>query len=270
MARRLDLDRDRAKASRVAAGGQRQAKQAGADGGGPGAREGGRPLSPQPFLAHGARAAQIFALLLLMASTGEGLAGPRRSAYDAGGLDGSSEARLCSGADVERDQGLTLPDCEWSKHRGRSLIIARSTARWQPALRPAVADLDPELDRIAKLGVEDLRAVWRERRGQEPPEALSKDLIARALAHWLQEKCLGGLAPHLREFLASISEKGAGPVRRVKVGSVIKDQETTLRGNVATLKSWIKQHKAEGLNIAAPAATAAFVSVIETIERLIS
>ena len=34
-----------------------------------------------PFLAHGARAAQIFALLLLMASTGEGLAGPRRSAY---------------------------------------------------------------------------------------------------------------------------------------------------------------------------------------------
>jgi Protein of unknown function (DUF2924) len=98
---------------------------------------------------------------------------------------------------------------------------ARSTARWQPALPPAVADLDVELDRIAKLGVEDLRAVWRERRGQEPPEALSKDLIARALAHWLQEKCLGGLAPHLRKFLASISEKGAGPVRRVKVGSVI-------------------------------------------------
>ena len=50
------------------------------------------------------------------------------------------------------------------------------TARWQPALPPVVADLDAELNRFAKLGVEELRALWRERRGQEPPEALSKDL----------------------------------------------------------------------------------------------
>src|ERR1700730_18390810 len=91
----------------------------------------------------------------------------------------------------------------------------------QPALPPVVADLDAELNRFAELGVEELRALWRERRGQEPPEALSKDLIARALAHWLQEERLGGLAPHLRKFLASISEKGAEPVRRAKVGSVI-------------------------------------------------
>ena len=51
--------------------------------------------------------------------------------------------------------------------------------------------------------------------------ALSKDLIARALAHWLQEEHLGGLASPLRKLLASISEKGAEPVRRVKVGSII-------------------------------------------------
>jgi Protein of unknown function (DUF2924) len=75
-----------------------------------------------------------------------------------------------------------------------------------------VADLDAELDHLAKLGVEELRALWRERRGREPPEALSKDLIARALAHWLQEERLGGLGPHLRKLLASISEKGAEPV----------------------------------------------------------
>jgi hypothetical protein len=102
--------------------------------------------------------------------------------------------------------------------------MARSTARRQPAFPPAVAvlvDLDAELERIAKLGVEDLRALWRERQGQAPPEALSKDLIARALAHWLQEEHLGQLASPLRKLLASISEKGAEPVRRVKVGSVI-------------------------------------------------
>jgi len=99
--------------------------------------------------------------------------------------------------------------------------MARSTARWQPALPPVVTDLDAELDCIAKLGVEDLRALWRERRGQEPPEAVSKDLTARALAHWLQEEHLGGLASPLRKLLASLSVKGAEPMRRVKVGSVI-------------------------------------------------
>jgi Protein of unknown function (DUF2924) len=102
--------------------------------------------------------------------------------------------------------------------------MARSTARRQPAFPQAVAvlvDLDAELERIAKLGVEGLRALWRERRGQEPPEALSKDLIARALAHWLQEERLGGLASRLRKLLASISENGTEPVRRVKAGSVI-------------------------------------------------
>ena len=74
---------------------------------------------------------------------------------------------------------------------------------------------------LRTLGVEDLRALWRERREQEPPEALSKDLIARALAHWLQEEHLGRLASPLRKLLASISEKGAEPERRVKAGSVI-------------------------------------------------
>jgi Protein of unknown function (DUF2924) len=84
--------------------------------------------------------------------------------------------------------------------------MARSTARWQAALPPIATDLDAELDRLAKLGVEELRAMWRERRGQAPPEALSKDLIARALAYWLQEEYLGGLASPLRKILASLSE----------------------------------------------------------------
>ena len=34
----------------------------------------------------------------------------------------SSKARLCGRADPERDQGLALPDCEWAKRRGWSLI----------------------------------------------------------------------------------------------------------------------------------------------------
>jgi hypothetical protein len=37
--------------------------------------------------------------------------------------------------------------------------MARPTARRRPASPPVVADLDAELDRFAKLGVEDLRAL---------------------------------------------------------------------------------------------------------------
>jgi hypothetical protein len=38
---------------------------------------------------------------------------------------------------------------------------------------------------------------------------------------------------------------------------------------MATLNGWIKQHKAEGLNIAAPAVTAAFIATIEAIETAV-
>jgi hypothetical protein len=67
--------------------------------------------------------------------------GESNQPYDSGGLDGSSQARLCGGADPERDQGLALPDCEWSKRRGRSLIyggVNRSLAvKSHPILTPS-------------------------------------------------------------------------------------------------------------------------------------
>ena len=58
------------------------------------------------------------------------------STYDAGGLDGTSKARLCGRADPERDQGLARPDCEWSKPHGWSLIhgeVKRSLAAGAPS-----------------------------------------------------------------------------------------------------------------------------------------
>jgi Protein of unknown function (DUF2924) len=69
--------------------------------------------------------------------------------------------------------------------------------------------------------VEELRALWRDRRGRRAPEALSKDLLARALAHGLQEERLGGLDRRVRKLLDSSSSKARPPVRHVKIGSVI-------------------------------------------------
>lgn len=92
---------------------------------------------------------------------------------------------------------------------------------WRRTSPFAAADLDAELARLATLGVEALRALWREQKGQDPPKTASRDLMARALAHWLQEERLGGLRPHLRKLLASVAGKDVAPMRHVKAGSVI-------------------------------------------------
>jgi hypothetical protein len=97
----------------------------------------------------------------------------------------------------------------------------RSPSRQRPAVLPDAKDLDAELARIAAINIEELREMWREKRKHEPPVALTKDIMARALAHWVQEERLGGLEPPLRRLFAAVAKKGSAPSRRLKIGSVI-------------------------------------------------
>jgi Protein of unknown function (DUF2924) len=85
----------------------------------------------------------------------------------------------------------------------------------------AVGDLDAELARLATLNVEELRALWRDRSGRRAPDALSKDLLGRALAHRLQEERLGGLDRRVSKLLGSSTSRAGPPVRHLKIGSVI-------------------------------------------------
>ena len=91
----------------------------------------------------------------------------------------------------------------------------------RPTSSGAVETLDAEIDRIASLNIDGLRALWRETMGRPAPDALSKDLIARVLAYRLQEQSLGGVDPHLRRLLTSLAKPGAEPIRHLKIGSVI-------------------------------------------------
>ncbi len=99
--------------------------------------------------------------------------------------------------------------------------MTRSPARRRPAGLPDATDLHAELTGIAAMNIEELREMWHEKRKHEPLAALTKDLMARTLAHWLQEERLGGLEPSLRRLLATVAKKGSTPSRRLKVGSVI-------------------------------------------------
>ena len=99
--------------------------------------------------------------------------------------------------------------------------MGKSDASRQPAKGPAAIDLDAELASIAKMNIDGLRARWRLENGQEPPAAFSKDLLARALAHDLQEKVVGRLDARTKKIIAESSHGGARSPRRVKVGSVV-------------------------------------------------
>jgi hypothetical protein len=55
----------------------------------------------------------------------------------------------------------------------------------QPAKPPAAIDLDAGLAGITAMNVEQIRELWRQKRGQEPPAAFSKDLWERTLAFQL-------------------------------------------------------------------------------------
>jgi hypothetical protein len=99
--------------------------------------------------------------------------------------------------------------------------MARKVSQPRSAVEPTASDVDAEVGRIAAMSIEALRALWEKRRGGQPPATMSKDLIARALSHWLQEESVGGLSPQVRRFLTAVAKNGAEPVRHLKIGSVI-------------------------------------------------
>jgi hypothetical protein len=99
--------------------------------------------------------------------------------------------------------------------------MARNMRTQQPASTPAAASLEAELERIAAMNKDELRLHWRQTRKQDPPAAFSRDLLARALSYWLQEKHLGGLSPILRRQLAAAIRAPGSPNRHIKPGSVI-------------------------------------------------
>jgi hypothetical protein len=89
--------------------------------------------------------------------------------------------------------------------------MARATNRRQLVYASAAADLDAELIRIAALSIDELREVWRNIRKQDPPASLSKDLIARALAHRIQEERLGALSPSFANCWGRHSRRASLP-----------------------------------------------------------
>jgi hypothetical protein len=89
------------------------------------------------------------------------------------------------------------------------------------AATSAVETLEAELDRVAALGLNELRALWLKTTGQGAPRVLSGALLARMIAYRVQEQRLGKLSRELRKRLDGLARGGGEPVRHLKVGTVM-------------------------------------------------
>ena len=107
-------------------------------------------------------------------------------------------------------------------------------ARQARATLPPEA-LNQELSRIAAMSIEGLRSLWLDRYGKDTPASLSKDLLARVLAHQLQTEQLGGLDVATRRMLNAMGKPGTPPTRWLKVGSIIaREYDGTLHEVMVT------------------------------------
>jgi hypothetical protein len=67
--------------------------------------------------------------------------------------------------------------------------------------------LEVEIAGLQGLGKGDLKIAWRRVFDSEPPARLTRDLMARAVAHRMQERAHGGLAPATRRRLRALAQQ---------------------------------------------------------------
>ncbi len=66
--------------------------------------------------------------------------------------------------------------------------------------------ISAEIAALAALGINDLKARWRELYDTEPPPRISRELLTRAIAYRLQEREFGDLAPATRRLLERVAD----------------------------------------------------------------
>jgi Protein of unknown function (DUF2924) len=99
----------------------------------------------------------------------------------------------------------------------------------RPAEAPVAETLEAELERIAALGLVDLRSLWLKMTQKNAPRAFSRDLLARMIAYRVQEQQLGQLGREMRRRLDWLARSGGEPVRHLKVGTVmVREHKGTL------------------------------------------
>jgi hypothetical protein len=81
--------------------------------------------------------------------------------------------------------------------------------------------LEATLTAIEDADLAALRSIWRVRNKSEPTKSLSRDLLARVLAHQIQEDALGGLEQRIAKLLGRLGAEKVSAEKPIKPGSLI-------------------------------------------------
>jgi Protein of unknown function (DUF2924) len=65
----------------------------------------------------------------------------------------------------------------------------------------------PRLARLKSSSVAELKQLWRELYGSEPPHHISRELLTRAVAYRIQEQVYGGLKPATQRLLLRLANE---------------------------------------------------------------
>jgi Protein of unknown function (DUF2924) len=76
-------------------------------------------------------------------------------------------------------------------------------------------EISAEIAALAALGINDLKARWRDLYDTEPPPRISRELLTRAIAYRLQEREFGGLAPATHRLFERVANDLSSPRARL-------------------------------------------------------
>lgn len=104
-----------------------------------------------------------------------------------------------------------------------------------PAIRrqaTARANLAADLDRVQAGRLSDLREIWKEKLGSDPPPLRSREIFRRMLGYRLQAAALGDLSPSVRRKLAATEARRTSPGQKPKPAAV------RLRPGTLLIREW--------------------------------
>lgn len=107
--------------------------------------------------------------------------------------------------------------------------------------------LGPEVAQLEGLGLNELRARWRQLYETDPPSRFSRDLLRRAVAYRMQERVLGGLKPGTRRLLQRVADEARtrkpiklAAMRKLEPGAILVREWKGTKHRVVILESGVR------------------------------
>ena len=107
--------------------------------------------------------------------------------------------------------------------------------------------LGAEVAQLESLGLNELRARWRQLYETVPPPRFSRDLLRRAIAYRMQELVLGGLKPATRRLLQRVADEARArkpiklaPMRKLEPGAILVREWNGAKHRVVILESGVR------------------------------